>query len=136
AHAGTNLANDYFDYYQGNYPNKKGPTGGSFAIQEGLFTDRQILGMALACFIASLAIFAYLSLFTSTTVLIFGILGIALGFFYTAPPVQLGYRNAGEFTTFLGMGPIIFCTVYFAETGFISAGLLALSAFTGFFVSN
>ncbi len=137
AHAGTNLANDYFDYKAGNYPKvKKGPTGGSFAIQNKDFSSEQVYGMSLACFALSLALFAYLAAQVSPIVLMLGAAGVAIGFFYTAPPIKLGYRVLGELATFVGMGPLLFETVYFATTGTFSAAGLLISAFLGVLVLN
>ena len=53
-HAGTNLANDYFDHITGCDEANPTPTpfsGGSRVIQEGLITPRSILGVSLASFI-------------------------------------------------------------------------------------
>ncbi len=137
AHAGTNLANDYFDYKAGNYPKvKKGPTGGSFAIQNRDFAAGQIYKMSIACFVLSLGLFAYLATQSSPLILGLGIAGVAIGFFYTAPPVKLGYRLLGEMATFVGMGPLLFETVYFATTGTFSTAGLLLSAFLGVLVLN
>ncbi|VVB56945.1 1,4-dihydroxy-2-naphthoate octaprenyltransferase [uncultured archaeon] len=138
AHAGTNLSNDYYDYQAGNYPQKKnGPTGGSFAIQQGHYRPAQILGLAVLCFMASLAFFLYLSWSTASLVFPLGLAGILLGFFYTAPPLKFGYRLLGEITTFAGMGPLLFATVYLAAAGALpdEAGWL-LSIFLGVLVLN
>lgn len=137
SHAGTNLANDYFDFKAGNYPQKKtGPTGGSFAIQQGLFTEQQILEMALFCFALSLLAFAALAIRTHPGVFLLGLAGNFLGFFYSAPPFKFGYRHLGEIATFLGMGPLLAASVYLAQAGTITPGSLALSVFLGFLVSN
>lgn len=137
AHAGTNLTNDYFDYKAGNYPKeKKGPTGGSFAIQNKLFTENQILTLAIICYVISLGIFVYLSMITSPTILLLGLIGVAIGFFYTAPPLKLGYTHLGEFATFIGMGPLLFSTVYIAMAGNITIQGLLISIFIGLQISN
>src|SRR4030095_2844402 len=104
AHLGTNLSNDYFDYKYGNYPKKKtGPSGGSFAIQSGVFSDKQILLMAGVCFLLSLAIFGLISAYVGFNVLALAVLGAAIGFFYTAPPLRLGYNYLGELSTIIGL---------------------------------
>ncbi len=138
AHAGTNLANDYFDYLAGNYPDrKKGPTGGSFAIQHGLYMPWEILSFAILCFLVSMAIFLYLFWTASALFLPLGMAGIMLGFFYTAPPLKFGYRVMGEVSTFIGMGPLLFATVYLAGAGILpDAGGWLLSAFLGTLVLN
>lgn len=137
AHAATNLSNDYFDFRAGNFPKRKtGPTGGSFAIQHGHFSPEQILTLALACFAAALALFASLASSGSPLLLPLGLAGLLIGFFYTAPPLRLGYRLLGEVATLVGMGPLLFETVYLATTGAFSLPGLALSAFMGLLVLN
>lgn len=137
SHAGTNLANDYFDYKEGNYPPKKtGPTGGSFAIQNKLFSPTRILLLALICFITSLLIFYITSIYTTSLVFVLGFIGNFIGLAYSAPPFKLGYRQLGEAATFFGMGPLLMGTVYLSQTGTITAGLLALSFFFGFLICN
>lgn len=138
AHLGTNAANDYYDYKSGNFPRKKtGPTGGSFAIQCGLFTQEQIFLLFCACFIVSLALFAVLATFTSWAVFGLGLLGILIGFFYTAPPLHFSYRfPIGEMSTFIGMGPLLVQTVFFAQAGHFSHLGWYVSIFIGLLVSN
>jgi len=138
AHLGTNVSNDYYDYKSGNFPKKKtGPTGGSFAIQQKLFTEKQILLLFSICFLISLALFALLATFTSWIVFALGFLGILIGFFYTAPPLRLSYRSPiGELSTFIGMGPLLVQTVFFAQGGYFSALGWYVSVFIGLLVSN
>lgn len=137
AHAGTNLANDYFDYQSGNYAKKKtGPTGGSFAIQSKLFTAREILELAVGCFALSLIIFAFLAVKTSPMILVLGAIGVGIGYFYTAPPISLGYRHLGELATFIGIGPLVVQTIYYAQSGTFSLAGWPLSVFLGVMVSN
>ena len=138
AHLGTNVANDYFDHKFSNFPRKKtGPTGGSFAIQNKLFTQRQILALFLACFAVSLSIFALLGSIVGWWVFLLGFAGMLIGFFYTAPPLRLSYNfPLGEIATFIGMGPLLVQTVYFVQAGSFSTLGWPISIFVGALVSN
>ncbi|MCX8197060.1 MAG: prenyltransferase [Candidatus Micrarchaeota archaeon] len=138
SHAATNLANDYFDFKEGNYPPKKtGPTGGSFAIQNKLFSPQQIIAMAALFFAFSIVLFYAVSTFTGYKELfLLGLAGNFIGIAYSMPPFKLSYRNLGEIATFLGMGPILVSTVYLSQTGTITLGALMLSIFFGLLVSN
>lgn len=138
AHIGTNMANDYFDYLRGNYPKKKsGPTGGSFAIQQGLFGSNEMLTGSIACVIASIFIFYVLSLKVGAFLFLAGMVGTLIGFFYNAPPLSFGWRKYGEAAAFIGMGPVLFAAIYFAASGGgLSPAGIALSVFSGSLVAN
>jgi 1,4-dihydroxy-2-naphthoate octaprenyltransferase len=101
-HLGANVANDYFDYLSGNdehNDNKTPFSGGSRMIQNNLLSPKEILTGSLVFLAigASLGI-AILIKTQSLVVLALGVTGILGGFFYTAPPLKLGYRTAGEIT--------------------------------------
>jgi len=53
----------------------------------------------------------------SLSVLALGIIGIAGGFFYTAPPLKLGYRTAGEITIAFLFGILPVYGAYYIQTG-------------------
>ena len=106
--AGANMANDYFDHVSGNDWANRNPTpfsGGSRFIQEGILTPRAMLLGALASLAFGSAIGVVILLLTqSLFILALGLLGVLGGFFYTARPVQLGYRSVGECVIFLLFG--------------------------------
>jgi 1,4-dihydroxy-2-naphthoate octaprenyltransferase len=99
-HAGSNLANDYFDHTSRNDWLNKNPTpfsGGSRFIQQGILSPKTILLLALLALTAGAAIGTVIVLMThSVFILTLGLIGLLGGFFYTAPPVRLGYRSVGE----------------------------------------
>jgi 1,4-dihydroxy-2-naphthoate polyprenyltransferase len=99
-HAGANMANDYFDHTSRNDWLNQNPTpfsGGSRFIQQGILSPKTILLLALLALTAGAAIGIIIVLLTrSIFILILGLIGLLGGFFYTAPPVRLGYRSVGE----------------------------------------
>jgi len=122
-HSGANMANDYFDHLSGNDWANKNPTpfsGGSRYIQEGLLAPKVVLLAALVALAVGSAIGVVIVILTeSPFILILGLIGLLGGFFYTAPPVKLGYRYIGEFIIALLFGVFPVYGSYFLQTGVI-----------------
>jgi len=118
--AGANMANDYFDHVSGNDWANKNPTpfsGGSRFIQEGLLTPKAMLLAALSALAFGCAIGVVILMLTqSLFILVLGLLGLLGGYFYTARPIQLGYRAVGEFVIFLLFGLLPVYGSYYLQT--------------------
>ncbi|MFQ5979508.1 MAG: UbiA family prenyltransferase [Candidatus Heimdallarchaeota archaeon] len=123
-HAGTNLSNDYFDHLSGNDELNRWATpfnGGSRIIQAGLFSPLKVLLAALACFgIGSIVAFYLNDVHPDNTILIVLAIALILGFFYTADPLKIGYRGAGEVAVAIGFGPLAVLCAYYVQTGDLS----------------
>jgi 1,4-dihydroxy-2-naphthoate octaprenyltransferase len=142
---GTNLANDYYDHLSGADEANPGPTpfsGGSRAIQEGTFSPRAMRNAAFICFALAAAVGAFLFWRLSAhgfhrvwPVLAIGAVGALSGFFYTAPPLRLGYRGWGEFLAGLNVGPLAILGSYCAQAGVPSWGVVLVSLPLGFLSS-
>jgi 1,4-dihydroxy-2-naphthoate octaprenyltransferase len=119
-HAGSNLANDYFDHTSRNDWVNQNPTpfsGGSRFIQQGILSPKTILLLALLALTAGAAIGAIIVLLTrSVFILILGLIGLLGGFFYTAPPLRLGYRSVGEPAIALLFGLLPVYGSYYLQT--------------------
>jgi 1,4-dihydroxy-2-naphthoate octaprenyltransferase len=145
-HAGANMANDYFDHKSGNDWINKNVTpfsGGSRAIQDGIISPRAELLAALAALAAGSAIGLIIVLLTkSLFILIIGILGLLGGFFYTAPPIKLGYRCVGESVIALLFGLLPVFGSYYLQTGNIDiipllpAAIVAVLIFLIIFINE
>ncbi|MDH3364892.1 MAG: prenyltransferase [Thermoplasmata archaeon] len=119
-HAGTNIVNDYFDYKSGTdkiNKNRSPFNGGSPFVVEGILTPKQIYKAAMTFFAIGAVIGLVLALSTSLLVIPLGVLGIGLGYFYTAPKVHLAARGVGELAVGLGFGPLIVAGTYLVMTG-------------------
>lgn len=116
---GTNLANDYFDHKSGNDGRNLTPTpfsGGSRVIQNGRIPARNILYFALSCFLTASIIGLYLNFKLKTNVvLVLGLIGVTLGYFYTALPLKIGYRGMGELVVGLCLGPLVVFGSYYVQ---------------------
>lgn len=118
-HAGTNLANDYFDHLSGCDALNPNPTpfsGGSRVIQDGLIAPKNILCVSLMAFILGSGVGLYLNhLSGGNVILILGISGVFLGFFYTAQPLRIGYGRFGELAVGIGFGPLMVMGAYYVQ---------------------
>lgn len=118
-HIATNLTNDYFDHLSGCDAANKTPTpfsGGSRVIQDGLIGPKKILYAGLLSFVLGSIIGLYLNYVShANTILILGIIGIFLGFFYTAKPLRIGYGSLGEIAVGVGFGPLMVMGSYYVQ---------------------
>src|SRR3989338_4543809 len=116
-HAGTNLANDYFDHLSGCDEANKTPTpfsGGSRGIKEKFIPPVHVLYASLASFTMGSAIGLYLNYKCGgNVILILGIIGLLLGFFYTVKRARIVYGGIGEVAGGLGVGPILVMGAYY-----------------------
>lgn len=123
-HAGTNMANDYFDHRSGCDEANPNPTpfsGGSRMIQNGLITPKRILNAALITFALGGGIGLYLNYLSGKNViLILGAIGLFLAFFYTANPLKIVYRAYGEIAVGIGFGPLMVMGSYFVQANHLS----------------
>jgi 1,4-dihydroxy-2-naphthoate octaprenyltransferase len=119
-HAGANLANDYFDHLSRNDWVNENPTpfsGGSRCIQQGTLSPKAVLITALIALMVGSALGIVIVLLTgSLFILILGLAGLLGGFFYTAPPLKLGYRYVGEFIIAILFGLLPVFGAYYLQT--------------------
>jgi 1,4-dihydroxy-2-naphthoate polyprenyltransferase len=130
ANCGTNLVNDYFDHLSTNDDINKHPTpfsGGSRVIQEKLLEPRQMLVGGLVSFAIVGIIGIVFVIFVNVNLIWFGLIAIILSYFYTAPPLRIGYRGFGEIIVFLICGPLSITGTYFLFTGTITLKSILLS---------
>ena len=149
-HAGVNLANDYYDHRSGNDALNKNPTpfiGGSRVIQDGIIPAAHIKYAFIFFLLAGAIIGLYInSLIPNNKILFIGLIGMAIGFFYSAPPFAASYRRLGELFVGIGFGPLVVVGSYIVQThafdwvpllisipiGLLIAGVLFLNEFPDF----
>jgi len=141
-HLGSNLLNDYFDYKQGadlNNPNRNQFSGGSRHIVSGIKSPRTFLIYGVSCLITGLLCGVVILMLAGSerTVLIgIAVLGILLGYFYTAPPLKLAYRGLGEVTVFICFGLLPMLAALYVLAGNITGNSILLALPFGFLVTN
>ncbi|MEC7858315.1 MAG: UbiA family prenyltransferase [Bacteroidota bacterium] len=124
-HLASNVFNDYFDVSDGTdegnndyfQPGGAAITGGSRAIELGIITLNATKNVAKRLLFASLTLAAFLfyniysvtgSIENIMGALGVGLLGLFLGYFYTARPLRLVARKGlGELSIFLAFGPLL-----------------------------
>jgi len=136
--AGVNLINDYFDHISSLdeiNPNATRFSGGSRVIQEKLISPKKILLAGLAAFAMASIIGLYLNSKTrGNVILLVGIAGILLGYFYTAGPVRIGYTPLGEIVTGFCCGPLIVFGSYYVQAQTANFGIFLVSVPVGILV--
>jgi 1,4-dihydroxy-2-naphthoate octaprenyltransferase len=126
----VNFSNDYFDHKSGvdklrfadhddpefhaevtKLFNQKVFWSGN-ALDRGIITERE--GKILMGFLAIGAVLVSIPivLYGGWVVIILGLIGLALAFFYTAPPVNLGARGFGEFDVMLSFSMMSFFSYF------------------------
>jgi 1,4-dihydroxy-2-naphthoate polyprenyltransferase len=118
---GANALNDYFDHTSGADEANLSPGpffGGSRVIQRGLLQPLQVRNLALALYAIGALLGLSLAVLTGRPleIVALGIVGIAIGFVYTAPRVSLASRGLGEFALAIAFGPLIVVGTYFVQT--------------------
>jgi len=123
-HAGTNVANDYFDHKSRNDElNREFAhpfTGGSRLIQEKLLTPRAVITESMIFFAMGGIIGLYLTFAVGIGVLILGVVGAFIGYFYTAPPFRLSYHGLGEIAVGFNCGIFVTLGAYYVQAGYFA----------------
>ncbi len=121
-HLASNVFNDYFDYKsgtdQGNTKYFTQYSGGSRSIEMGLIEFKKTKNVAIVLSLIALGIGIFLWQAVGTGILVIGLSGLALGYFYTAPPLRLVARHGlGEIVIGMAFGPLITMGMHYVVTG-------------------
>ncbi len=139
AHAGANLANDYFDHKTTDddvNANFTPFSGGSRVIQNRILSARAVLNASLLCYALALAAGIYLTTRTpGYWVLILATAGFLGGFFYTAGRFAFSYNGLGEISILINFGILPTLGAYFVQTGHFSWSALWSSFPIGFLIT-
>lgn len=125
-HAGSNVINDYFDHRSGNdwvNPNPTPFSGGRQFIQKGIMSPQATLRLGLGLLGAGCVVGLFILAVTrSILILGLGLAGVLGGYFYTARPVQIGYRGLGELVIGLLFGLFPVYGAYYLQTNALDLG--------------
>ncbi len=119
--AGTNLANDYFDYKSGcdfvDTDFSSPFSGGSGLLPRGILNPRKVYIASLISFIFAGLIGVILAVTRGWVIVVLGLTGVFSGYFYTT---QLAPRGIGEFIVGLNCGPLTVAGSYYVQTQIIA----------------
>lgn len=130
--AAKNASGDVFDWDSGadrglTEAERTPFSGGKRVIVDGLLTRHQTFVLAFVFYaLGALAGLAIVVL-REPGVMLLGVAGMTLAYFYHAPPLSLSYRGLGEAAVAVTYGPIIACGTYLVQRHTISAEVIAAS---------
>ncbi|NLM97325.1 MAG: 1,4-dihydroxy-2-naphthoate octaprenyltransferase [Halanaerobiaceae bacterium] len=115
-HTGTNLINDYYDYFIETKCSEPmiSPT---YKQVKDIISIDDFYRVGVCCFLASVPFGIILSLYRSWLIFLIGTIGALAGFFYTAKPISYKYYGLGGPSIFLWMGVIMVWGIYYIQTG-------------------
>jgi 1,4-dihydroxy-2-naphthoate octaprenyltransferase len=134
-----NASGEIFDFNSGNdqavRPEDRSPfSGGKRVLMDDLLTKNQTA--AIAIFFYAIGGLAGISivLWREPSILWLGVLGMAIAFFYHAPPLKFSYRGLGELAVAISYGPLICTGTYLVQRGEISLVILIPSILLGMLI--
>jgi 1,4-dihydroxy-2-naphthoate octaprenyltransferase len=130
--AAKNASGEIFDWDsgadQGVRADERSPfSGGKRVIVDGLLTRTETAVVAAAFYAIAIAAGLAIVWLREPAVLWLGLAGVALAFFYHAPPLRLAYRGLGELAVALAYGPIIAAGTYLVQRQQLDAGVVVAS---------
>ncbi|MUT66232.1 prenyltransferase [Paenibacillus sp. NEAU-GSW1] len=132
-HLFSNMINDLWDYYNGTDEAAKS-TEGAISTNSGYLTNgtwqlRTFAAVTWGLFAVAAACGIILSIISGWMVLVFGVLGALLAYFYVAPPIRFGYRGKGysEIAILLSFGVLPVAGAYYVQTSHLDYRALLLS---------
>lgn len=130
---GANYFNEYFDYaYELDHPNH---LGSSTVIYRNEMSARQVFAGGLISFLLA-AIFGIILVFTvGPVILLFGLTGMAIAYFYSAKPFKFATRGLGDILVYLAMGLLMTWGAYYVQIPHWSWSAFAASVPVGFVVT-
>ena len=135
-----NASGEVFDFGSGAdqavAPEDRSPfSGGKRVLVDGLLSTRQTWGIAIAGYALCIFVGLAIVVLREPAVLWLGLAGVALAFFYHAPPLRLSYRGWGEGTVFAVYGPLVCTGTYLVMTQSFAAWVAWLAVPLGLLIA-
>lgn len=110
---GTNYFNEYFDYRYGL--DSPSSLGASTVIFRKEMSARQVFGGGVACFALAILLSLALIFLVGPVIILFGLVGMAIAYFYSARPFTLARRGLGDIMVYLAMGLLMTWGAYYVH---------------------
>jgi 1,4-dihydroxy-2-naphthoate polyprenyltransferase len=139
--AAKNASGELFDFDSGAdlgvEPKDRSPfSGGKRVLVDGLLTRDQTALVALVFYVLGAAAGLLVVGIREPRVLWLGAIGVALAFFYHAPPLRLSYRGLGEIAVGLAYGPLIASGAYLVQRGTVAPAIAITSLPLGLLIAG
>jgi 1,4-dihydroxy-2-naphthoate octaprenyltransferase len=130
--AAKNASGEIFDWDsgadQGVQEDERSPfSGGKRVIVDGLLTRAETAIVAAGFYAVAVAVGLAVVMLREPSVFWLGVIGVALAFFYHAPPFRLAYRGLGELAVATAYGPVIATGMYLVQRQQIDANIVIAS---------
>ena len=130
---GTNYFNEYFDYRYGLDTVES--LGSSTVIFRNEMTAAQVLGGGVISFGIAAVLGLVLMYLVGPVILVFGLVGMAIAYFYSARPFQFAARGLGDVLVYVAMGFLMTWGAYYVQIPRWSWVAFAASVPIGFLVT-
>ena len=130
---GTNYFNEYFDYRYGL--DHAGSLGAMTVIFRNEMTAGQVLGGGIISFIIAALFGGALIFLVGPQILLFGLAGMLIAYFYSAKPFKFASRGLGDILVYIAMGFLMTWGSYYVQIQQWSWQAFAASVPVGFLVT-
>src|SRR6516164_955676 len=128
----ANYFNEYFDYHYGL--DHAGSLGSSTVIFRHEMTAAQVLAGGIGSFVIAAVFGVVLIFLIGPTIILFGLAGMAIAYFYSAKPFQFAIRGLGDVLVYIAMGFLMTWGAYYVQIQRWSWLAFAASVPVGFLV--
>jgi 1,4-dihydroxy-2-naphthoate polyprenyltransferase len=128
----ANYFNEYFDYHYGL--DHSGSLGASTVIFRHEMTATQVLAGGIGCFAIAAVLGLVLIYLVGPAIILFGLAGMAIAYFYSAKPFQFAIRGLGDILVYIAMGFLMTWGAYYVQIPRWSWLAFAASVPVGFLV--
>jgi 1,4-dihydroxy-2-naphthoate polyprenyltransferase len=128
----ANYFNEYFDYRYGLDHSES--LGASTVIFRNEMTATQVLAGGIGCFVIATVLGIVLIYLVGPAIILFGLAGMAIAYFYSAKPFQFAIRGLGDVLVYIAMGFLMTWGAYYVQIPRWSWLAFAASVPVGFLV--